>query len=77
MIPTAEKRPNPIVMAKMAAKARLKKMAGADTTAAGEPDYAKMFLSMMHRLASVRAEKPDTLGERTTMHGITIGGDDK
>lgn len=74
MIPT--KRPNPIVMAKMAAKARLKKMAGADTTEAGEPDYAKMFLSMMHRLAKVRAEKPDTLGEKASYRGIMIGGDE-
>jgi hypothetical protein len=55
-------------------RARLKSMAGADTTATGEPDYAKMFLTLMHRLGAMKSTRPDTLGSKQTYKGIA-GGD--
>ena len=64
-------------MPKRLAKARkmgmMKKWAGADTTEAGEPDYAKMFLRVMHKLAGTRSMGPDSTGSKPEMKGIVSG----
>lgn len=63
---------------KMKAKARMKSMAGADTTAAGEPDYAAMFNRWMREhVMKAETVKPDTLGARARGKGLLVGGGEK
>jgi hypothetical protein len=56
-------------------KARMKKAAGADTTSTGDPDYSKMFLTMMHKLAATKEQKADSTGSKREYKGIPVGGD--
>ena len=55
----------------------LKKAAGADTTDAGEPDYAKMFNRWIKKQFGAKSVKPDTLGTQPTGKGLLVGDDDK
>lgn len=59
---------------KMKAKAGMKRAAGADTTASGEPDYAAMFNRWMReRVMKVEHVKPDTLGAKPRGKGLMTG----
>ena len=58
------------------ARARMKALAGPDTTETGEPDYASMFNRWMReKVLRMHAVKPDTLGTRPTSKGLLAGGD--
>lgn len=54
----------------------LKNKAGADTTEAGEPDYAKMFNRWIKKQFGAKKVKPDTLGTEATSKGLLVGDDD-
>lgn len=57
-------------------RARIKRAAGADTTATGEPDYAKMFNRFVRsrlKLGNVSADSTDV---KPKVKGIAVGGDD-
>ena len=69
MIETAQKKATPNAM-----RLAMKRMAGRDTTATGEPDYASMFNRWMRdRVLKVKPELADTLGARKRAKGLLIG----
>ena len=69
MIETAEKKATPNAL-----RLAMKRMAGADTTATGDPDYAAMFNRWMReRILKAKPVKPDTLGAHRTGKGLLIG----
>ncbi len=56
-------------------KARLKSAAGADTTAAGAPDYAKMFNRWVRAKLKVKPVSADSSDVKQVRKGIATGGD--
>ena len=69
---------NPLYKMKMKVKSGLKKAAGADTTATGNPDYAAMFNRWMtEHVMKAETVKPDTLGATARGKGLLAGGNKK
>lgn len=56
-------------------RARLKSAAGADTTAAGAPDYAKMFNRWVLRRIKAKPVEADSSDVKPVKKGLATGGD--
>ena len=56
-------------------RARLKSAAGADTTAAGAPDYAKMFNRWVRAKLKIQNVSADSTDVKAKTKGIAVGGD--